>query len=96
MDEEGSRGIVLLNNNDGSYQAFDRHCPYNSDDTCAKVGLDPFGWYLDCGYYNRHDELIPCCGSRYDRYGGVMQGPAINPLHRYRIVVDGPLLHISN
>lgn len=76
----GSRGIVVYRNFD-EFIALDRHSPYNSDDPCAVVEVNPDNMF----------ELIDTCsGSRFSiANGAVIEGPAKFGLRRYTTYWDG-------
>ena len=83
----GSRGILVYRKSTNEFMAYDRHCPYQPQETCALVEVDVSN--LICFDY--------CCGSRFlITDGSVQQGPAFQPLKRYAAAWDGNLLHIYN
>ncbi|OON68394.1 hypothetical protein B0919_14370 [Hymenobacter sp. CRA2] len=82
----GARGIVLIRQNAQEYLAFERNCPYQPYDACAKVSVDPSSFFL----------VDTCCTSRFDLTGQVTSGPARLPLRRYSTSLNGNLLYITN
>ena len=95
LPNEGYRGVVVMNDNQDGFVAFDQACTYETDRECSKVVFDENGWYLQCGHFDA-GEFLPCCNSRFDRFGGVTQGPAVIPLKQYQVHVNGPVLTIQN
>lgn len=82
----GSRGIVVYRTN-GTYKAYDRHCPYNPTNSCGLVSVD----------VTNITGLDDCCGSKFLMSSGqVTQGPAVNPLKAYNTSLNGDVLHIGN
>ncbi|UOQ80319.1 hypothetical protein [Hymenobacter sp. 5414T-23] len=59
----GVRGIIVVRQNASSYLAFERNCPYQPLDTCARVKIDPFIRLYD-----------PCCTSQFSFQGQVQGG----------------------
>lgn len=82
----GLRGIIVIRKSSNSYLAFERNCPYQPADSCARVKIDASTLFLQ-------DD---CCGSQFDFDGNVIAGPANLPLKQYATVLNGNLLYISN
>ncbi|MBL4703185.1 MAG: Rieske 2Fe-2S domain-containing protein [Flavobacteriales bacterium] len=83
----GSRGIIVYRKIDDTFNAYDRHCTYNSENTCGEASIDSTGLQIECA----------CDGSIYQlQDGSVVQGPATLPLHQYRTDFNGSILHIYN
>jgi hypothetical protein len=82
----GVRGLIVVRQNASTYYAFERNCPYRSNDTCARVRIDPSRLFLKDA----------CCGSQFDLQGRVQQGPANRPLRQYSTSLSGNLLTITN
>lgn len=87
IQNEGLRGIVLYAEARGTYIALDRACTVNSEDTCARVSMDPSMLWYNCR----------CCGSRFGLQGEVQNGVAVNRLRRYNVSNINPgVLLITN
>jgi len=89
----GSRGIFVYRVSIDQFNAYERHCTYDSENPCGKVTLDDNGLFLvddDC--------FESGCGSRFNIINGSnVDGPAQYPLIQYNAVYDGGvLLHIYN
>lgn len=82
----GVRGVVLVRQSAQQYLAFERNCPYQPYNTCAKVSMDPSGFFL----------VDSCCTSRFDLRGQLTSGPATRPLRQYSTSLSGNLLYITN
>lgn len=83
----GSRGLILYRYNNDEFRAFDRHCTYNSNSSCALVAVD------NSNITAKDD----CCGSKFlITDGSVTQGPANLPLKQYNTSFDGSVLRIYN
>ena len=81
----GVRGIVVVRQNASSYLAFERTCPYQPQDTCSRVKVEPFLRLYD-----------PCCKSQFSFTGQPESGPATLPLRRYSTALSGNILTITN
>lgn len=81
----GVRGLIIVRQNASSYLAFERNCPYQPLDTCARVKIDPFLRLYD-----------PCCNSQFSLQGQVQGGPATRPLRQYNTALSGNTLTITN
>lgn len=82
----GIRGIIVIRKSAQQYLAFERNCPYQPYDACAKVSMDRSGFFL----------VDTCCTTRFDLYGQVTSGPARRPLRQYNTSLSGNLLYITN
>lgn len=89
----GSRGILVYRVSIDQFNAYERHCTYDSENPCGKVSLDTDGLFLvddDC--------FGSGCGSRFNVINGSnVDGPSIYPLIQYNTSFDGgALLRIYN
>ncbi len=88
----GSRGLILYRASIDQVNCYERHCPYDTENTCGKVSVDSTGLFLvdnDC--YGGG------CGSRFSLINGsVVDGVAIYPLKQYNTSFDGALVRIFN
>lgn len=96
IDGQGVKGLVVVNSFSGEYFAFERDCPWNPNDACAKVTVEKNGISMKCGDFDANNIWQDCCGSVYDFSGLVKSGPSIYPLKRYNLIQDGSFLYISN
>lgn len=81
----GVRGLIIVRQSASSYLAFDRNCPYQPLDTCARLKIDPFLRLYD-----------PCCQSQFSFQGQPQAGPATRPLRQYNTALSGNTLTITN
>lgn len=83
----GSRGILIYRASNNSFKAYDRHCTYDSSNSCALVSVE-------LSNITAYDD---CCGSKFlITDGSVTQGPANLPLKEYQTSFDGSVLRITN
>ncbi len=83
----GVRGIIIYRKSYNEFIAYERNCPYQPLNTCARVSVDP-------SYMTVTDT---CCGSKFLLLdGSVVKGPATTNLKMYKTYLDGSLLYISN
>lgn len=83
----GSRGIIVYKVSNDQFRAFDRHCTFQPQNTCALVSMET----------NNISGLDACCGSRFlVTDGSVLNGPAVFPLREYNTSFDGATLRIFN
>ncbi|MBW6481447.1 MAG: hypothetical protein K0B10_00150 [Vicingaceae bacterium] len=83
----GSRGIIVYKVSNDQFRAFDRHCTFQPQNTCALVSIET----------NNISGLDACCGSRFlVTDGSVLNGPAVLPLREYNTSFDGATLRIFN
>lgn len=84
----GSRGIIVYRKSQDEFMAYDRHCPYNSENPLAIVSLDPA---------NSFSAVDTSCTSQFFLIdGSVQQGPAQFPLRQYQTTFDRVKLNIFN
>lgn len=81
----GLRGLIVVRQSAGSYLAFDRTCPYQPQDTCGRVRIEPLLRLFD-----------PCCQSQFGFTGQPQGGPTTLPLRRYSTALSGNTLTITN
>lgn len=82
-----SRGIIIYRGLQDDFKAYERTCPYDPYEACARVEVEPSGLTI----------ADSCCGSRFIILdGSVIQGPSKRPLKQYRTSYDGNLLHVFN
>ena len=83
----GSRGLIVYRSSNSEFKAYDRHCTYDSSNSCALVSVD----------VSNIRGLDDCCGSMFLLTdGSVTKGPANLPLKQYQTSFDGSVLHIFN
>ena len=83
----GSRGILVYRSSNTDFMAYERHCPFEPDNTCGRVEVDSSNIIVK----------DPCCGSEFVITDGtVTKGPASMALTRYQTTFDGSVLHIYN
>lgn len=83
----GSRGIIAFRKSTDEFNAFDRHCPYQAEETCGILSIQSDNVTMKCA----------CCASVYSLYdGALISGPASQPLKRYTTTFDGSTLRIYN
>lgn len=83
----GSRGIIVYRVSNNEFKALDRHCTFDSSNSCALVSVD----------VSNITALDDCCGSKFLLTdGSVTKGPANLPLKQYNTSFDGSVLRIFN
>jgi nitrite reductase/ring-hydroxylating ferredoxin subunit len=83
----GSRGIIIYRVSNDQFNAYDRHCTFDSSNSCALVSIDA----------TNITGLDDCCGSKFLLTdGSVTNGPANLPLKQYQTSFDGQVLRIFN
>lgn len=83
----GSRGIIIYRVSNEEFKAYDRHCTYDSGNSCALVSVDG----------TNITGMDDCCGSTFILTdGSVTKGPASLPLKQYQTSFDGAVLRIFN
>ncbi len=83
----GSRGIIIYRVSTNEFKAYDRHCTYDSSNSCALVSVD----------VSNITALDDCCGSKFLLTdGSVTKAPASLPLKQYQTSFDGSVLRIFN
>ena len=83
----GSRGIIIYRISNNEFKAYDRHCTYDSSNSCALVSVD----------VTNITALDDCCGSKFLLTdGSVTKAPANLPLKQYQTSFDGQVLRIFN
>jgi nitrite reductase/ring-hydroxylating ferredoxin subunit len=83
----GYKGLVVYRVSPDDFVAYDRACPFDPTEACARITMDPSGITL----------TDSCCGSNFSILdGSIIKGPATQPLKRYNTQYDGQILHIWN
>jgi nitrite reductase/ring-hydroxylating ferredoxin subunit len=85
---DGSKGIIIYHRAFDEYVAFDRHCTWQTFNSCAVSPDSASLVILNCS----------CCSSKFSIVdGSVINGPSINPLLQYNAQISSPAtLHIYN
>jgi hypothetical protein len=85
FDEEGHRGILIYRLDQYTFMTYERTCPYDPQEECARVEVDPTTLTL----------IDSCCMSRFNILDGMpIEGPSERPLLQYFNDFDGNYLHI--
>ncbi|NQY08274.1 MAG: hypothetical protein HRT71_01990 [Flavobacteriales bacterium] len=85
--EGGSRGIIIYRATNEDFVVFDRHCPYDVNNTCGKVTMNNQNLFA----------VDSCCSSHFLILdGSAYSGPATLPLKQYNTNWDGNQLVIFN
>ena len=84
----GVRGIIVYKDPvTQNYVAFEKNCSYEPNEACATVGVDVSGLFM----------VDSCCGSEFSFPDGIpVRAPASLPLRRYRTVLNGNFLIITD
>lgn len=83
----GVKGIILYKNTPSDYIAYERNCSYLPYNSCAKVEIDGSGLFM----------TDPCCNSQFSFAQGIpVGGPASLPLRKYRTILNGNFLMITD
>jgi hypothetical protein len=84
-DEEGHRGILIYRLDQTTFMTYERTCPYDPQEECARVEVDLTTLTL----------IDSCCMSRFNILDGMpVEGPSDRPLLQYFNDFDGNYLHI--
>jgi hypothetical protein len=84
----GSRGLIIYRKSQDEFNVFDRHCPYEVENSCGIVSIENLGSFTAAD---------SCCGSKFLLIdGSVSKGPAKVSLRGYYSQWDGVRLLISN
>lgn len=85
--EGGSRGIIVFRSGFEEFKAYDRHCTYEPDNSCAKVSVSEVGLHA----------VDSCCASKFQLIDGLpVDGPAAIGLQQYNTRFDGNIIQIWN
>jgi hypothetical protein len=83
----GYKGILVFRRSVNEFGAFERACPYDWQNTDARINIDTSGISAYC----------PVCKSKYVLIDGTpYSGPSRYPLRQYQTSYDGNILYISN
>ncbi len=83
----GVRGIIIYRESASVFHAFERNCSWFPNDACATVDIDQSNLFL----------FDTCCGSVFSLPNGIPNGgPAVYPLRKYLVSVNGNLLTITD
>lgn len=83
----GSKGIIIYRSDANTFKAYDRHCPYQPENTCSRVSIENTGLTAK----------DTCCSSVFQLMdGSIIGGPADRNLVEYKTSFDGNILSINN
>ena len=86
-DRAGSRGIIIYRRTSSDFTILERTCTFDPSSGSAQIEV--------------MTDNVTCvdstCGSKFSIFdGGLMNGPATQPLQQYQYTFDGTTLHIYN
>ncbi len=83
----GSRGIIVYRRSNDEFVAYDRHCTYDTENSCGRVSVSS----------TQITAVDTCCSSEFVLTdGSVVKNPATVPLQAYQVNYNGNELHIFN
>jgi len=83
----GSKGIIIFNLDNENYLAYERHCPYDPENSCAKIVVDDTDLFAE----------DTCCTTKYQLIDGqAISGPGGLPLKAYNTSFDGNIIRVWN
>jgi nitrite reductase/ring-hydroxylating ferredoxin subunit len=83
----GYKGIIVYRKSISEFMAFERACPYDWEQTDARIDVDASGLTATC----------PICNSKFILIDGTpYEGPTHYPLKQYQTQFDGNRLYIFN
>ena len=84
----GVKGIIIYKDPfESKYSAYERNCSYEPYSDCATVEIDDSGLFM----------IDPCCNSQFNFENGFpIGGPANAPLRKYRTILNGNFLVITD
>ena len=83
----GSKGIIIFNLDNEKFLAYERHCPYDPENSCSRVSVDETDLFA----------IDSCCLSKYQLLNGsIVDGPGSLPLKGYNSSFDGNIIHVWN
>jgi len=83
----GSRGIIVYRRSNEEFVAYDRHCTYDTENSCGQVEVTA----------TQITAIDSCCMSEFVLTdGSVVKSPATAPLQAYQVSYNGNELHIFN
>lgn len=83
----GYRGLIVYRSTNSTFMVYERCCPYDPENTNAKVTVDPSGFTC----------IDSVCKSQYILHdGSPYKGPSSYLLMSYRYSYDGVVLQIFN
>ncbi len=86
-NDQGYRGIIIYQDVQNVFYAYERTCPYDPDKDCARVEVNESGVIA----------VDSCCMSQYLLLdGSPFSGPSTLPLKRYYIQYNGDALTVIN
>ena len=91
----GNKGIIVVQDFDGTFYAFDRTCPYHINSPCGIINASIDGINFVCGSYSGKT-FNACCSSTYRFNGTWSNGPTTYNLKAYQVTQSGSVLTITN
>lgn len=86
-NNSGLKGLIIYRNSNEQFSAYDRACPYHTQEACALIQVEA----------DNVSAIDSCCGSRFLIIDGqIINGPATSPLIGYRTTFNGTVLHVFN
>jgi nitrite reductase/ring-hydroxylating ferredoxin subunit len=85
--EGGSRGIIVFRSDFNEFKAYDRHCSFEPENSCAQVAVSDNNLFAEDS----------CCSSRFQLIDGFpADGPATRALQQYNTSFDGNIIQVWN